>query len=232
MSSSAGDGSAIHRLSQGCEETIIVELRRLKRSPLQRLLLLFALVSVAIASAACGQPFRVPEQVRPISGRLGSSTTLRGLTLGAEAIVDEDKLIELFEANMMLARILVVKLTLKNQGGGSVDFHDLEFDLRDLHGHRFEFLQPRKAVEKLYDYYEINNYVIFFRKELEEDFERQGLQTKDELQPGEERKGLVFFEIPEEVDNLSPLDGLTLRLKRLHWPGVEKNVTVELLLSR
>jgi len=157
---------------------------------------------------------------------------MRGLTLEAEAIIDEDKLLELFDANMMLAQILVVKLTLKNQGSGLVDLHDLEFELRDLRDHQFEFLQPRKAVEKLYDYYQINNYVIFLRKELEEDFERQGLHMEDELRPGEERQGFLFFEIPEEVDRFRPLDDLTLRLKRLHWPGVEKNVTVELLLSR
>jgi hypothetical protein len=153
------------------------------------------------------------------------------LTVEATAITDEDALMQLFNANLMLARILVLRLMLKNQGHQSVNIHDLRLNLRDARDHKFEFLKPRKAVRALYDYYEIGTYRIAAREAVEADFEREALPMEAEVGTGEERQGLVFFRIPEEVDNLGPLDDLTLRLKRLRWAGSDHDTTVELRLT-
>lgn len=181
---------------------------------------------------ACGRPFRVSEQVRPISEKLTARTIVKGLAVEATAVTDEDELMRLFNANMILARILVVKLTLKNQSPEPVDTRRLEFDLRDARGHEFEYFRPREAVDKLYKYYEIKNYLITAREKVEADFEQGALQPGNDLGPGQERRGFVFFQIPEEVDNLSPLGDLSLRLERLRWPKSDRDTTIELRLSR
>ncbi|MBI3950036.1 MAG: hypothetical protein HY314_06240 [Acidobacteria bacterium] len=203
-----------------------------RRSWLEGCLLLMALIFLAVASMGCRRPFRVPEQVRPISGKLDARTTINGLTVEAAAITDEDELMRLFNANMILARILVIKVMLKNQDNEPVDLHRLKFDLRDAQDHEFKFLEPEKAVDKLYEYYEITTYVILTRKGLEADFQQKALSTESDLRPGEERQGLVFFAIPEAVDKFSPLRDLILRLERLRWPQSGRNTTAELRLSR
>jgi hypothetical protein len=203
----------------------------LKPSPLEALFLLIALAFLVASSTACGRPFRVSEQVRPVGKNHNAHTTVDGLAVEAAALTDEDELMRLFNANMILARILVVRLTLKNQSDNPVDIHRLSLDLRDARNHEFDSLQPSDAVDKLYDYYEIRTYRIRAREEVEANFERAALQTDNELKPGEARQGLIFFEIPKEVDNLTPLGELALRLKRLRWSPSGQDKTIELQLN-
>lgn len=206
----------MRRPSLWCEKPIVL--------PAMLCLLILALVG-------CGKPFRVPTQVRSGSEPLAAQTTINSLTVEATAITDEDALMQLFNANLILARILVIRLMLRNQSREPVTIHRLKFDLRTAQDHKFEFLKPRKAVRALYDYYEIGTYRIAAREAVEADFEREALHMEAALEPGEERQGLVFFRIPEAVDNLGPLEALTLRLERLRWAGSDQDTAVELRLT-
>ena len=185
-------------------------------------------VIASLLLGACGRPFQVPERIRPLTGNLAGRTTDNDLTVEAAAIVNEDDLWQLFEANMILARILVVKLTLANNGRHPVEIKDVVFRIRDSQGREFEPLKPKDVEDQLYDYYEIRTYVIATRQELEEAFQRRALDTQKQLTPGEVRQGLVYFKIPEAVDRFGRFETLTLHIEKVRFSEAEK--TLKLLL--
>lgn len=186
--------------------------------------------SVALAVIGCGRPFRAPARIPLLPGNLAAHTTAHHLVIEATAILDEDELLRLFNANLRLARLLVVEVSVINRGPEPMDLRGVRFALEDAGGHRFRPLKPRKAVKKLYKYYRIKNYIIYFRKELEADFERRRLSLSEPLNAGERRQGFLYFEFPREVDPLHRIDSLTLRLEGLS--GAEEDAVLELRLSR
>jgi hypothetical protein len=191
-----------------------------------------ALFVLSLILTGCGKPFRVSEQVQSVPGSPTGQATMNRLMVEAHAMTDEDELMQLFNANLILARLLVVRIELGNHGDEPINLRRLRFNLRDAQGRAFRFLKPRKAVQKLYGYYEISTYLIAARKEIEAEFDREALQTESELTQGEQRRGLVYFQFPQEVDNFNPVDNLTVRLERLRWSTSDQKIIVELQLNR
>lgn len=200
------------------------------RDERNRCFLSLMILLVTLTAIGCGRPFRAPARIPLLPGNLAAHTTVRHLTIEATAILDEDELLRLFNANLRLARLLIVEVNIVNRGSRPVDLRRVRFTLEDADGHRFRPLKPRKAVKKLYKYYRIKNYVIYFRKQLEADFERRRLSLGEPLSAGERRRGFLYFEFPREVDPLNRIDRLTLRLEGLE--GTADGGVLELQLRR
>ena len=184
--------------------------------------------ALSLLLAACGRPVQVPERIGPLTGNLAGQITDNVFTVEAMAIANEDDLWQLFKANLILARILVVKLTLINQGKFPVEINDAVFRINDSQGQQFQSLKPKDVEDQLYDYYQIRTYVIATRQEVEEAFQRQALDIKNQLMPGEVRQGIIYFKIPEQVDQFSRFDALTLHIEKVRLPETEKTIQLPL----
>lgn len=189
------------------------------------------LCALVLMLVGCGKPFRAPTLIRPGSAPLSAQTLVNGLTVEAAAITDEDTLMQLFNANLRLARLLVIRLTLKNQGREPVDLSRLRLSLTDVQRRPFAWLKPQEAVRQLYEYYEISFYRVAAREAVEAEFQREAFPLNGRLENDQERRGLLFFRFPEGVDTLGPLDEVTLSLERLRWSGSDREMTVELRLT-
>lgn len=191
-----------------------------------------ALFLLILIVAGCGKPFRVSPQVQSVPGELAGQTASHQLAVQAHALMDEDELMSLFNGNLILARLLVVRVSLSNQGDEPIRLRGLQLRLKDAQGQTFQWLTPRRAVEQLYDYYQISTYRIAARKELEAEFDQAALQLEQDLQPGERRQGLVYFRFPKNGDPFDRTDHLMVRVERLRRSTSGQRISIELRLDR
>lgn len=182
--------------------------------------------------AGCGKPFRVSQQVQSVPGELTGQTTTHHLTVEAHALTDEDELMNLFNANLILAHLLVVRVQLTNHGDEPIRLGRMRLHLRDAQGQTFRWLSPRRAVQQLYDYYQITTYRIAARKEIEAAFDEAALQLDRDLAAGERRQGLVYFQFPKREDPFNRIDQLTVRVERLRRSTSDQEIIVELRSNR
>ncbi|MBI4468763.1 MAG: hypothetical protein HY650_05500 [Acidobacteria bacterium] len=177
------------------------------------------LASLMAVAAACRPPVRIPTAIDGSSlNRSGRGDTLE-FTLEATAITDEDSAYQTFDANPILARLLVVKAKLRNRSTQSLVTREASWELEGGSGLRFEQLSPMKALDRLYSYYGVRTYAKHSRKAFRKRFDRLGIDLDEPFPPAGEREGLLFFQIPEALDPLGPLPPLRLRLSQISLPG-------------
>lgn len=186
------------------------------------------IIVVCLLLAACGRPVQVPERVRPLPGNPAGEAVESDLTVKAVALVNQDEVWQSFKANLILARVLVVDLTVANAGRRPVQINKARFRLSDSQGQEFSWLKPKDVEDRIYSYYGIRYYVTATRKEIEEAFERQALNIRREVKPGDVREGLVYFEIPE-AEQFNRFDPLTLSIEKVRLSETEK--TIQLVLK-
>ena len=62
----------------------------------------------------CGKPFNVQPRPKVLPANYKVSAESGGITIEAEPVTDEDKLYDTFEANLLLASVLPIRLRLTN----------------------------------------------------------------------------------------------------------------------
>jgi hypothetical protein len=155
-----------------------------------------------IMIAGCGgQLYKVAPL--PASAPPALSTgNASGLNIGA-TVLEGDRSVEQFEANLPLAGVIAIDVKLINQSSGSISAKRLKFELNDEK--RFKLIQPKKALSKVIDFYGDSFYRVDARKRTQESYETIALKLDGEIAPGETRRGFLFFET-----NLKNVGGLTL----------------------
>lgn len=156
-------------------------------------------IAVAFFSAflfACGKPFNVRTKVPLREETSLPKVESKGVAVEAVAIVDEDSLYDAFDANLIIAGILPVKVRLKNATGAAVDLKSLRFALRSETGAQFAILKPGTAYKRLISYYDVSAWTIAGYKESRSDFESYSLKQETPLAAGDTREGLLFFRLP------------------------------------
>jgi hypothetical protein len=133
-----------------------------------------------------------------------STGNAAGLNIGA-TVLEGDRSVEQFEANLPLAGVIAIDVKLINQSSGSIGARRLKFKLNDEK--RFKQIQPKKALSKVIDFYGNSFYRVDARKRTQESYEAIALKLDGLIAPGETRRGFLFFET--DVKNL---DGLTLKV--------------------
>jgi hypothetical protein len=127
--------------------------------------------------------------------------------MGFRAITDEDFLYETFDANLILAGVLPVRVTLSNSGAESVSLKTVRFELRGIGGRFAKTLDARQAFKRLISYYEISAYSKSGYSESQEAFSAYALDFKTPLAAGQSRQGLLFFSTGREPAGIA---GLTM----------------------
>jgi hypothetical protein len=125
-----------------------------------------------------------------------------GLNIGA-TVLEGDRSVEQFEANLPLADVIAIDVKLINQSSEPINTKRLKFELNDEKG--FKQIQPKKALSKVIDFYGNSFYRVDARKRTQASYEAVALKLDGAMAPGETRRGFLFF----ETDVTNP-DGLTL----------------------
>ncbi len=167
---------------------------------------------LALLAGCGGKPFDVKTSVDLPSLADAPVAESQGLRLQAAALLDEDYLLETFDANLILAGILPVNVTITNRAATPVDLHKARFELRTAEGRTYKAADIKSAFKRLIKYYEISTYSKPAYKESREDFAAYALDTGRPLAMGESRRGMLFFIVPDGVVRASGLKLIGARL--------------------
>lgn len=183
--------------------------------------------------AACGKPFNVKSKptikdIKPDANvTLEAEGEANGVRLHAEAITDEDFIYDAFDANLILAGVLPVRMQINNKGTEKVHLNKARFEVI-AQNKLYKMIDSHKAYKKLMSHYQISIYNKNGYKESREDFDTHALELKNELAPGEEREGLIYFAIPNEIIKSGDLK---LTVRKLGAGQVSDNEKTELVLK-
>lgn len=166
----------------------------------------------SVPFAGCGKPFNVKTSVKLPDTGPSAKAEAGGLILQATAITDEDVLYDVFDANLLRAGILPVRVRVRNESVEPVALSGLRFELQPAAGGRASRLAARAAYKRLISYYDVSAYNIAGNREARADFESHALQTAQPLGAGESREGLIFFVFGQTSQAGAAAKGSTLRI--------------------
>lgn len=170
-------------------------------------------LAIALLSGCGGKPFNV----KTVPSNPPVSHTARadydGLSVEAAAVTDEDYLFETFDANLMLAGVLPVKMTITNQRAEPINMKRARFEISSAGSRSYRAVTGKKAFERVFSYYDITITGREGYKESRSDFSSHAFDTTTPLAVGESREGLLFFIAPPEMAGSSELTLTARRLK-------------------
>ncbi len=196
-------------------QTMIFSPRHLRPSGAQHLIIMNARRAYIAAKFFCllfltgcgGQLYKVaPLPANPPELSNSGSNELK---IGA-VLIDSDDSFDRFEANLPLAGVIAVEVRLANHSAGTIGAGALKFELSDGSGARLRQISPKKALDRVMKFYGNSIYTIESRRRTRQDYQDVSLPVGAAIAPGEERRGILFFEDKRKVKDLS---GLKLTIK-------------------
>ena len=126
-------------------------------------------------------------------------------------IRDEDLLYDTFDANLISAGLLPVRVMLTNNGSELVDISQTRFEV-EAASQRYKAVDARKAFKRLMSYYEVTAYNKSGYRDSLEAFTAYAFDLRTPLNGNQSRQGLVFVMMPEDVARQT---GLTMVISKL-----------------
>lgn len=188
------------------------------------ILLLSSSFATLIAFVGCGRPFNVKTQPSLPPARYAETTTVGSISIGAQAITDEDLLYDTFDANLIAAGLLPVRVMITNTGPELVDISETRFEV-EAGSQRYNAVDARKAFKRLVSYYEVTAYNKSGYKDSLEAFTAYAFDLKTPLNGNQSRQGLVFIMMPEDAARQT---GLTMVISKLGTNHSKKAVELHL----
>src|SRR5262245_41950448 len=186
------------------------ELALCRRVAFRKVVGCILLPALAVA-IGCGKPFNVKTHPRLPASNQAAKGSLDEIALEAHAVTDEDLLYDTFDANLIAAGVLTVRLSLTNSGGEAVDLKDSRYEIQ-AQSRRFKSVEARKAFKRLMSYYGVSVYSKSGYKESLEAFGSHAIDVATPLPAAESRQGLLFFLVPVETARQT---GLMLDIRSL-----------------
>lgn len=175
------------------------------------------LLAAAFVSSCGGSLYKVKPVVEaPVATATGSAEA-GGIRVRAVPLVTDEESQELFEANLLLAGLLPVRVEINNESAAALSFKRVRFELRDSSGREWKYRKPKEAVSRILDANEVYLYNPNSRAAFETAFRAHALETATPLAVNEMRRGLIFFQTPKK----SPFEGqrgLVLTVEGLPQP--------------
>ena len=181
----------------------------------------------ALLAACGGKPFNVKPRPELPPAAAGAEAAAGDLTLRAEAVTDEDFLYETFDANLILAGVLPVRVTISSRAVEPADLRKAKFEIRSSAGRTYKAISASSAFKKLISYYGISTYSKTGYKESQSDFASHALDLREPLAAGSSRQGMIFFQVPDEAARAA---GLTIVARDLNrkLPKSESRIEIKL----
>lgn len=157
------------------------------------------IISIVLVLSACTGPL---YSVAPIP-KADPSDAIRSSNDSLEitaAPITEERAFRDFDANLLLAGVVGVDVTLKN---GSQNTIRPNVVLKS-NGGSWKPTSPKSALSRVMKYYGVSFYGKESYRQTAEAYESVGLQLAD-LSPGEERRGIVFFDVRKDATQLENL---------------------------
>ena len=167
---------------------------------------------LAAVAFGCGRPFNVKSQPDLPPARYAAKATVDAVTVAAQAITDEDFLYDTFDANLISAGVLPIRVMLTNSSAETVDLKNARFEVQSG-TRRFKGVNAQKAFKRLISYYGISAYSKSGYRESLEAFSAYALDLTTPLGGSQSRQGLVFVLMPEEAARET---GLTMVIAKLN----------------
>ena len=168
--------------------------------------IIFATTVCASCTGALYNVAPVPKSSSPEAVRAANES----LEITAEPI-DEQRSFRDFDANLQLARVIAVDVTITNRSQNSAP---ADFVLKN-NERSWKPISPKSALSRVMKYYGVSFYGKESYRKTVEAYEGVGLPTTD-LSPGEERRGILFF----DVRKAKQFDNLVLEVKGSGQPVV------------
>ncbi len=184
----------------------------------------FAVLSLA---GCGGKPFNVKPRPEVPQAEIssGDQTQIDGVRIQAEPVTDEDFLYATFDANLILAGLLPVRVKLTNESQESISLNKAKFRIKTSGGKEFKSKDARSAYKQLISFYDISTYTKSGYRQAREDFASYALDTKSPLESGESRQGMIFFKVLPETAGES---GLALSVERLNAKQSKSKIELKL----
>ncbi len=192
---------------------------------LRRPAVVTTLCVVFAAMCGCGKPFNVKTRSSLPPANYAAGSTPDSISIQAQALKDEDFLYDTFDANLIAAGVLPVRVMVNNSSGQVINLDKARFEIRQPNGRGLKAVEAGKAFKRLIAYYEISLYNKAGYKESLGTFSEYAVDLKTPLEPGQSRQGLMFFLAPGDAAREG---GLTLVVSRI---GSESRTPVELKLN-
>jgi len=184
----------------------------------------YAIIIVVVVMSGCGKPFNVKPRTELPRAEYTATATTDQITVQAKPITDENFLYETFDANLILAGVLPVRVRLTNPAEETLNLAKARFAIRAGNtGRAFKSVAARQAFKRVISYYEISTYNKAGFKESLDDFSAYALDTERPLTGRESREGLLFFLVGGDVIRDA---GLILEISKLN--GKQEPVQVKL----
>jgi hypothetical protein len=183
----------------------------LRRRLASRLIVGSISLLVVGVTLGCGKPFNVKTHPSLPGSNYAAKGSIDEITVEAHAVTDEDLLYDTFDANLIVAGVLPVRIALTNSGGDVVDLKKSRFEIQ-THAGRFKSVEAKKAFKRLISYYGISAYSKSGYQESLEAFVSHSIDLTTPLAAAQSRQGLVFFLVPVEAARQADL---TLDIRRL-----------------
>lgn len=169
--------------------------------------------------AACAGPlYKVAPLPSTPPPEVAGSTTGTGFEVGATAL-GEELAYDRFSANLPLAGVIAIEVRLINRTPQPIKVDGLRFEIEGAGEAKFKQLKPQKALSRVMKYYGVRLYGKESYRRTREAYEGLALDLGADLMPGEERRGMLYFEAkPPVFDFTGLMLALTGRETRLQLP--------------
>ena len=182
---------------------------------------------LAFIASSC-KPFNVKPRIEVPRATNEAHGEADGVAFRASVVRDEDWLNDTFDANLILAGIVPVRVELKNTRQTPVELRKARFELKTADGRSFGSAVAQSAFKQALSYYDVSAWSKALYKESRADFASYALDTKTPAAAGESRQGLIYFLLRAE----SARDGgFTLVISKLESAGAKGEGRVELKLD-
>jgi hypothetical protein len=213
--------------TNGLQPALICNREPRARRPRFQVLMLVLIVFVAAIASSC-KPFNVKPRIEVPRAANEPQTEANGLVIRASVVRDEDWLNDTFDANLILAGIVPVRVELKNSGQSPIELSKVRFELKTVSGQSFGSANPDRTFKRALNYYDVSAWSKALYKESRADFASYALDTKAPLAAGESRQGLIYFLLADEQARER---GFTLAVSRLQSADAKSGGRVELKLD-
>jgi hypothetical protein len=159
-----------------------------------------------LVGACSREPFRIQPKADSAPEALNATGSTAAFSIHARALRDENESNDKFDANHLLAGIMLVEIRLENASGAPLILDGLKFQLRDAKGTEWPAITPDQSIKRLIKYYGVRAYAVDGYNTFREKYRGYGFPAKGSLAPGTSAQGYLFFRMPKDTrDFVQPL---------------------------
>lgn len=155
------------------------------------------LLVLVVASSCTGGPFGIRPVVSVPAETISPPARGRQIDVRAAALWDEDWQLDTYDANLVLAGLLPVRVAVTNVSGRPLDLGKLRFDLRNSQSRRQQWIKAAAAIRALERVYGVRVGSQLGRRRTRADFVATELPRTGTLAAGTSVQGIVYFVLRE-----------------------------------